>query len=71
MDGRVVGVGLRRMPIVEFDREKTVEVDEPDLTLLVIAREAGIPHAAACGGNGRCSTCRPRKPRRSHRRWTG
>ena len=46
------------MPIVEFDREKTVEVDDPDLTLLEIAREAGIPHASACGGNGRCSTCR-------------
>ena len=46
------------MPTVEFDREKTVEVDDPDLTLLEIAREAGIPHASACGGNGRCSTCR-------------
>lgn len=46
------------MPIVEFDRERTVEVDDPDLTLLEIAREAGIPHASACGGNGRCSTCR-------------
>ena len=30
------------MPTVEFDREKTVEVDDPDLTLLEIAREAGI-----------------------------
>jgi ferredoxin len=46
------------MPTVEFDREKTIEVDDPDLTLLEIAREAGIPHASACGGNGRCSTCR-------------
>ena len=46
------------MPTVDFDREKTVEVDDPDLTLLEIAREAGIPHASACGGNGRCSTCR-------------
>ena len=46
------------MPTVEFEREKTVEVTDPDLTLLEIAREAGIPHASACGGNGRCSTCR-------------
>jgi adenylate cyclase len=46
------------MPTVEFDREKTVEVEDLDLTLLEIAREAGIPHASACGGNGRCSTCR-------------
>lgn len=46
------------MPTVEFDRERTVEVDDPDLTLLEIARTAGIPHASACGGNGRCSTCR-------------
>jgi adenylate cyclase len=46
------------MPTVEFDRERTVEVDDPDLTLLEIARAAGIPHASACGGNGRCSTCR-------------
>ena len=46
------------MPTVEFDREKTIEVDDPDLTLLEIARAAGIPHASACGGNGRCSTCR-------------
>ncbi|MBL9104945.1 MAG: adenylate/guanylate cyclase domain-containing protein [Myxococcales bacterium] len=46
------------MPTVEFDREKTVEVDDPDLTLLEVARAAGIPHASACGGNGRCSTCR-------------
>ncbi len=46
------------MPTVEFDRERTVEVDDPDLTLLEIARAAGVPHASACGGNGRCSTCR-------------
>ena len=46
------------MPTVEFERERTVEVHDPDLTLLEIAREAGIPHASACGGNGRCSTCR-------------
>jgi adenylate cyclase len=29
-------------------------------TLLDISREAGIPHAAVCGGRARCSTCRVR-----------
>jgi ferredoxin len=56
--GRALVYARAAMPTVEFDREKTVEVDDPDLTLLEIAREAGIPHASACGGNGRCSTCR-------------
>ena len=46
------------MPTVEFDREVSVEVQEPGQTLLEIARAAGIPHASACGGRGRCSTCR-------------
>lgn len=43
---------------VEFEREAVVEVGELDQTLLEISRGAGIPHAAACGGNARCSTCR-------------
>jgi class 3 adenylate cyclase/CDGSH-type Zn-finger protein len=30
----------------------------PDVTVLVAAKEAGVPIASACGGNGRCSTCR-------------
>ncbi len=29
-------------------------------SLLEISRGAGIPHAAVCGGRGRCSTCRTR-----------
>ncbi|MEO1090628.1 MAG: adenylate/guanylate cyclase domain-containing protein [Pseudomonadota bacterium] len=33
------------------------------LTLLEISREAGIPHAAVCGGRARCSTCRVRVTR--------
>jgi adenylate cyclase len=28
------------------------------LTLLEASRRAGLPHAAVCGGRGRCSTCR-------------
>lgn len=36
---------------------KTVEVD-PAETILQVSLRAGIPHAHACGGNARCSTCR-------------
>lgn len=46
------------MPLIEFEREGVVEVDDGDQTLLEIAQAAGIPHASACGGRGRCSTCR-------------
>lgn len=30
------------------------------LTILEASRVAGVPHAAVCGGRGRCSTCRVR-----------
>jgi adenylate cyclase len=33
---------------------------EPGMTVLDGSRTAGIPHAAVCGGRGRCSTCRVR-----------
>lgn len=47
------------MPTVEFDRERAVEVEDgSERTLLDIAHDAGIPHASACGGKARCSTCR-------------
>lgn len=46
------------MPLVEFDRERSVEVEDTSRTVLEIAHAAGIPHASACGGRGRCSTCR-------------
>ncbi len=48
------------MHTVDFDREKTIEVDDLELTLLQISRGAGIPHASACGGHAKCSTCRVR-----------
>ncbi|MEO3435412.1 adenylate/guanylate cyclase domain-containing protein [Inquilinus sp. CAU 1745] len=32
----------------------------PGATVLEASRSAGIPHAAVCGGKGRCSTCRVR-----------
>ena len=50
-------------------RVKTVTVRYPDgrrvviprgVTVLEASRRAGLPHAAVCGGRGRCSTCRVR-----------
>ncbi len=32
----------------------------PGMSVLEASRAAGIPHAAVCGGRGRCSTCRIR-----------
>jgi len=48
------------MPTLDFDRERAIELgdDHLGLTLLELARAAGVPHAAACGARGRCSTCR-------------
>jgi adenylate cyclase len=37
--------------------QRTVEVD-PAETILQVSLRSGIPHAHACGGNARCSTCR-------------
>lgn len=46
------------MPHIHFlPDDRRVPVDGPD-TILDAALEAGIPHAHACGGNARCSTCR-------------
>lgn len=46
------------MPNVFYILEKqTVEAD-PAETILQASLRAGIPHAHACGGNARCSTCR-------------
>jgi adenylate cyclase len=33
---------------------------EPGMSVLEASRAAGVPHAAVCGGRGRCSTCRVR-----------
>jgi adenylate cyclase len=50
-------------------RFRAVHITYPDhrvvtvplgFTLLEASRWAGIPHASACGGKGRCSTCRVR-----------
>lgn len=46
------------MPLIQYlPEEKEVEVD-PSETILAASLRCGIPHAHACGGNARCSTCR-------------
>lgn len=46
------------MPTILYSLEKrTVEADAGE-TILQVSLRAGIPHAHACGGNARCSTCR-------------
>lgn len=42
---------------VEFLYDRSVLIREGQ-TILSASLEAGIPHYHACGGNGRCSTCR-------------
>ncbi len=54
--------GLRRRfsgPVLVYRDGRTVRL-LPGATALDSIRAAGIPHAAVCGGRGRCSTCRVR-----------
>jgi len=44
---------------VRYPDGSTVAIS-PGTSLLEASRAAGIPHAAVCGGRGRCSTCRIR-----------
>ena len=44
---------------VSFSSGEKINVS-PGSTILEASRLAGISHAAICGGNGRCSTCRTR-----------
>jgi adenylate cyclase len=46
------------MTRITFQKEKAVEQADDSQSLLQVARQNGIPHASACGGNARCSTCR-------------
>jgi adenylate cyclase len=54
----------RRAVTVTYATGRSVEV-LPGTTILEASRSAGIPHAAICGGRGRCSTCRVRVHRGS------
>jgi adenylate cyclase len=47
----------RRAIIVTYPGGRRVELRR-GATILEASRQAGIPHAAVCGGRGRCSTCR-------------
>jgi adenylate cyclase len=50
--------GRRFRPIrIRFGSAREIVVPR-GLTLLEASRRAGLPHAAVCGGRGRCSTCR-------------
>lgn len=46
------------MPRIVYENEATVAEENSELSLLEISLKHGIPHMHACGGNGRCSTCR-------------
>lgn len=46
------------MPPVYYQNERLVEEDDATLTLLQVSHKHGLPHASACGGHARCSTCR-------------
>lgn len=49
----------RRLIRLTYPGGRTASVPK-GLTVLEASRLAGIPHAAVCGGRGRCSTCRVR-----------
>ncbi len=56
----VRAVAARRQTIrIAYPGGRIVQV-APGFTVLEASRSAGIPHASACGGRGRCSTCRVR-----------
>ncbi|MGD9688219.1 MAG: peroxidase family protein [Phycisphaerales bacterium] len=46
------------MAKITFQNESSFEEGDASLTLLQMALKNGLPHIHACGGNGRCSTCR-------------
>ena len=48
------------MPTVTYVIDHRTAADEPHKTILRASLRAGVPHAHACGGNARCSTCRVR-----------
>jgi len=57
---RVARDRLKRGPTpvrVTYPADRVVSAP-PGFSILETSRWAGIPHASACGGRGRCSTCR-------------
>ncbi|MCQ0989392.1 adenylate/guanylate cyclase domain-containing protein [Jiella marina] len=54
-------VGRRNRVLVAYDgldRSRRVVTAMKGASVLEASRSAAIPHASACGGRGRCSTCR-------------
>ena len=49
----------RHVNVISYPDEKTV-LATPGLTILEASQYGNVPHAAVCGGRGRCSTCRVR-----------
>lgn len=52
-------INRRRAILVTYDNGRAVRI-QAGTSLLEASRLANIPHAAVCGGRGRCSTCRVR-----------
>lgn len=52
-------VNRRRAILVTYDSGRSVRI-QAGTSLLEASRMAHVPHAAVCGGRGRCSTCRVR-----------
>ncbi len=50
-------IGHARAIEVSYENGMKVRI-QAGMTVLEASRSAGIPHAAVCGGRGRCSTCR-------------
>ena len=62
LSGRVVRYVLERRSgtyLLQYPDDKTIRTVS-GTTILEASRLHGIPHAAVCGGRGRCSTCRVR-----------
>jgi len=56
---RLVIESRRGVIRLTYPGNRVVQIHAP-ITVLETSRENGIPHAAVCGGRGRCSTCRIR-----------
>jgi adenylate cyclase len=55
-----IALGRRKQAVaIDYSGQRTVHT-EPGNSILEVSRTNGIPHAAVCGGRGRCSTCRVR-----------
>jgi adenylate cyclase len=52
-----IWMAVRAGPRITYPNGRTVR-GVAGSTLLEISRSAGVPHAAICGGRGRCTTCR-------------